>query len=1349
MSEREGPLIDRPPSAAVIRPFESLSELRQAHEDLIAVLDGELQHDASADAEHAALARLEREAQTFIGRSAATGVFLESVADRTAAAVLLDYWVSALARAGHSTAALRLQRFDAAQLPDLKDKPCPFKGLDAFSQNDEKFFFGRGADIDALTERILEQPLVIVSGASGSGKSSLVMSGALPALAKTNRFVLLDVIRPGDAVLDHLAAAAQPGVRNPEAGDRLRADPSRLLAWLSAAGTRPAVITIDQFEEVFTLASDDDRRALGSCLAAVLAPNTHRVVLTIRQEFQTRVVGFEPLRPYLDDKAWYSMRPMGYDGLRAAIDGPSALVNLHVQPDVADALVKSVLGQPAALPLLQFTLRALWDTRDRNRITREVYARVGDPLSALKSSADRFFDAQPVEAQDEVKRILLALVRVDELLEAYRQPVRRSSLVAAGRANTQQVLQLLIDNDYVRTSPGVDDDPLVEVKHESLIRNWPRYVGWIDDKRLERRRRLALTEAASAWVGDRRRERLLTGWQLEEAKQYHDLSSTERAFVGASSEEEDDRIRLKNRARNRLFAGTAVAAVGFLLMAVTLLLLWQQSQKASQRAAFLAELTGARFMAERDPAAGLAGIGIALKRHPWIAQDSDLRSVVFRSISSIPDTVLTRTRVEQPNIVSAFVLQKKSDTASPAAIVSYSRQDVHFWTPSGRRIAFTSTGSANDQIALVGPDASGLNAVVVWRSGRIVWFDAAGQLIREARAPDVVSRAILAPVSGRVFTAFNPGQDAPGYVAGIDADGTPIRRFAESNGSIDIVTNPSGTRVITLQGEVMRLWDAASGRQMPCPFSPRSGTSGVPPVRVKKALFGPDNTSILVVDSDGRVRVWRRPTAPPSEILGQPVVMNASINAAGQVATVSTDGAIRIIEPDGQESAVWRSNADSVSFSDDGGYLLTWVQNSGPASAADGQTSVNVWNLDGERVGVLRGHSQVVTSAEFATGGHLIVTASTGDGTARLWDLDGRLGANLRSHYGEFARLSFSRDSTHLATIDGAAVRIWDRRFASSRDLTGDQGPILDVQFSPDGQRVGTVLLDGTARIWTVATGQSITLAVDKAEIYRVAFSFDSQRVLTTSSDGVVQLWDLQGAQVLRLDRSPQIDAFFMPNARQILTVGKDGAQLWDSTGQPMASLAGQFTTLTIAPDGQRILTADAGGIRLWDTRGRSLLEARMANVVTAAFAMNGTRLFVATSDGPITLLDLNGNPVSTIKQTAPLGAQLSPEGHLILIPGADKQLRLWNWAGQLLATIAGDMASFSPDDQLLATVLRETNTPRVWPISIASYISRLDQLDLPCLSATQLDEGLLLGDVEAGRLNRECLARVQTGAGR
>lgn len=559
-------------------PFESASELREAHAHLLEAFDSQLGEDASSAGEAAALARLEPEIRRFLERGAATGIYLEETKERTSCQVLLDYWLSSLAQAGLPAGSTRLARFDAEQLPDLKEAQCPYVGLDAF--RDETYFFGRESDTRALLAQVRDSPLVVVLGASGSGKSSLVMGGVLPALRAEGALRVVPPCVPGNAVLEPLMEAEAP----------------------------PALITIDQFEEVFTLSSPEEREALVARLAQLLEAG-HRVILTMREEFRSRIVELRALSPYLE-KAWYSMRPMDYDELRAAVEKPAAITNLQFQAGIVDDLVKKVLGQPAALPLLQFTLRLLWEERDRNRITWEVYARTGDPLNALKASADQFYDGLAPQTQIEVRRVLLELVRVDELLEAYRQPVPISRLLQAGKANTEEVIKLLAENDYVRiTADATAADAVVEVKHESLVRNWPRFVGWIDEKRNERRQRLALTQAAQRWAeSGKPAEGLLTGWQLEEAKGQSNLSAVEKELVQASAKavertqrEREDALR-REAERNRRNAALVLAGAFVVIVLAGLAgwSTWKASRAEKHADELLREAESTRLMANAD-----------------------------------------------------------------------------------------------------------------------------------------------------------------------------------------------------------------------------------------------------------------------------------------------------------------------------------------------------------------------------------------------------------------------------------------------------------------------------------------------------------------------------------------------------------------------------------------------------------------------------------------------------------------------------------------------------------------------------------------------------------------------------
>jgi energy-coupling factor transporter ATP-binding protein EcfA2 len=553
--------MDNPPNTQSIHPFESASELHDSHERLLELLDERLGQGSSVEAETEALKTLEPQIRQFVERGVATGAYIEEVPLRTSCQTLVDYWASSLARAGINIERVRLAAFNSAQLPELPDEPCPYVGLETIREANADLFFGRDEAIGEVLKDLRISELVVVAGPSGSGKSSLVLGGVLPKLrnegwAKNLRFVPPFV--PGTALLEHLAANVRRGVGGGGSelaadADALRSDQGRLLALAGGGSAAPILIIIDQFEEVFTLSSKEDRDALLANVAFLLQNQSgSRVILTVRDEFERRVRE-QVWRLFQCKKVWYAIPEMDYDGLRDAIIRPALTINLQIKTEVVDHLVKRVIHQPGALPLLQFTLRSLWDVRDHNRITWERYRKIGgDPLVALANSAKAFLDDhKDPETFNEIKRLLLELVRVDERLEAYRQPVARSQLLAAGKANSKDVLKLLEDADFVRITPNLSgDDAVVEVKHESLVRNWPELVTWIGEKQVSYRRRLALTDAAERWsTSPNPDQELLTGSMLAEAAQQPNLSDLEKKYVRAS-EDAADRERTKLRELN-------------------------------------------------------------------------------------------------------------------------------------------------------------------------------------------------------------------------------------------------------------------------------------------------------------------------------------------------------------------------------------------------------------------------------------------------------------------------------------------------------------------------------------------------------------------------------------------------------------------------------------------------------------------------------------------------------------------------------------------------------------------------------------------------------------------------------
>jgi regulator of protease activity HflC (stomatin/prohibitin superfamily) len=284
----------------------------------------------------------------------------------------------------------------------------------------------------------------------------------------------------------------------------LREEPGHLATLADASGGVPVAMIVDQFEEVFTLCTDDAARQvfIAGLLGLIRSPALrHTVVLTMRTDFESFVVRVPDFQP-LFEAGKVLVTPLNAAELREAIEAPAVRVGLKFETGLVDALLQDTLGEPAALPLLQFTLLKLWENRERNRITWEAYKRLGGGRSALARSADSFYNGLLPEEQLTTRRIFTRLVRPGQGLEFTSNRVQREALFQTGEARdrVERVLNKLIAVRLVRLSEGdVAADAQVEVAHEALVRNWPRLVDWLEEERDIIRRRQRLTDAAEHW----------------------------------------------------------------------------------------------------------------------------------------------------------------------------------------------------------------------------------------------------------------------------------------------------------------------------------------------------------------------------------------------------------------------------------------------------------------------------------------------------------------------------------------------------------------------------------------------------------------------------------------------------------------------------------------------------------------------------------------------------------------------------------------------------------------------------------------------------------------------------------
>ncbi len=542
-------------------PFLSLASLRDTHRDLM-----EERRNREPTAEFWA------KVTEFLERGQACGAYLDIEDERVTAQNLLDYWENQLFHEGLTPPEAILAEFDPTQFPEIPDHLCPYVGLDAFREENQHLFYGRSLLIEDLLRHVTVNRLIAVVGPSGSGKSSIVLAGLLPrlrsgALLGSRSWHYLDPIVPGSAPISRLARLFQPaGTPSeewlPEQIVKLRDEHDHLTTLANQSSKEPAVIVIDQFEETFTLCHDEEERTafINNILNLIHSREArHLVILTMRTDYESYLEKTELFKSIFE-QGEVRVNAMNAGELREAIEKPAESVGLKFEEGLIDRLIREILGEPAALPLLQFALLQLWDNRERNRVTWESYRRVGGVMQALGNTADTLYENLPTEEQGTARRIMLKIVRPSEGLEVTRNRVRREMLYRQGEATDRidRVLDKLIQARLVLLTKGEKpEDDQVEVAHEALVRNWPSLIGWLDDERVILRRRQRLTTQAEQWDARGRQKDdsvLLRGWLLEEAKKFDGLSPVEKAFVEASETAVNKAARQEEDRRQRELA---------------------------------------------------------------------------------------------------------------------------------------------------------------------------------------------------------------------------------------------------------------------------------------------------------------------------------------------------------------------------------------------------------------------------------------------------------------------------------------------------------------------------------------------------------------------------------------------------------------------------------------------------------------------------------------------------------------------------------------------------------------------------------------------------------------------------
>lgn len=1197
----------------------------------------------------------------------------------------------------------------------------PYKGLRAFQQADSEDFFGRTEMIDRILDRLedkeTESDFLAVIGPSGSGKSSLVKAGVIPALRRgeikdSQNWFFAEMV-PSEDPLEGLEAALLSVATSPlpRMIDLLREGDYGLAEgaeWSLPTEDSKLVLLIDQFEEIFTQVENEAERQhfLDLIYYAVMTEDSPvKVILTLRADFYDKPLLYQNFGELIRKRTELVL-PLNNDELEEAITGPAHRVGAVLEDGLVEQIVHDVREQPGALPLLQYALTELFERREGPMLLASAYTDIGGTLGALAKRAEEVYRRFSVESQKMTHQIFLRLVTLGEGQEDTRRRVTQSDLLTLGDPDViEDVIDrfgryrlLTFDHDEVTRSATV------EVAHEALIRQWERLRDWLNESREDLRLERRLLHAAEEWKhSNRDNSYLLRGTRLEQFREWSQvtdlrLNQIEQTFLDASLEadakrQDDERIR-------------------------------QEREEALERRTtqFLRALVAVFFIAT------LVGIGLSIFAFNQSNIAQEQQQIAENERERAEDALSIAEENEQKNLSLALAANARNALvehdpalALPIALEAnkaYSPAEAEVLRIMGRTAfapgpRFHFTGSTQSVLAVASSSDGAISAYGGVDGMVYLVNNTTGNSLREIDA-------------GSSVTGLSFSPDGT-FLAGSLEDST-VKVWIVANGEeqytltghteivTDVEFSPIGDILASSSGDhSIRIWDVTTGEFIRSLDNDRTGF-------VMKLSFAPDGTRLASSYADQdisgsgegldrTVRIWDVETGEITLTIDprSGYVRDVEFSPDGKnVASASWDfgngGTARIYDAtSGIELNRFFAHRDAmtnIEFSPDGTQLVT----------ASWDKSIRFWDIDkGVEVEAYVNFPERIIDIEFTPNGEFLLVAngnvgdnaittpddSPVDTSVWFWDLQNRTQEKVFSGHEDWAwTTDISPDGRFAASGSGplrlpadgvvtdASVRIWDiESGAEVRTLRGHTNTVDSVKFTSDGAFLLSSSWDSTIKRWDVITGQLLQTYgedIDMGEVFMIDIMPDDNQFISGSGDGILRLWDIESGDVIRTYEGHEgaINGVYInADGTQVLTAGNDKIlRLWDiESGEELKIYEGHESGANYAvlsPDETFIIsTAWDSTVRMWDTESTEEIHqfvGHTGNTFGIDITDDGTILLTTSSDQTVRMWDIeSGEELNRFEEHTDWVQEVffSPDETFAISAGQDNVLRQWRIA--------------------------------------------------------------------------------------
>lgn len=1167
-------------------------------------------------------------------------------------------WVDALSRV-RQTSDARLARV-----------PPPYRGLKPFGVDDAALFFGREAASAELLGRLRDAlgaepsevawPLIVI-GASGSGKSSLLRAGLAARVAAG---ALDDGVPCGVTIIT-------PGEHPHEA----------LAALGDGAGAARRLVIVDQLEEVFA-ASPEERKRFLDDLAVLRSPRV-AVVAALRADFYAAASSEPALLPALR-RSQTLIGPMSKEEIRAAIVEPARAVGAEVDDGLVELLLADLAPAEGdgfahgsgALPLLSHALLVTWERAPHSRLTVSDYKDAGGLHGAVSQSAEHLYGELTPAEQELTRRMFCRLVRVDDDGPFTRRRVAARELaeLTATDDDGQQPGAGVV-NRFISARLLTAGEGTIEISHESLITAWPRLAEWLARDRAGLRLHRQLTQSANAWAQTSRDEgQLLRGVRLEAIADWArdrdhraECNETEVRFLDASVQRaQDERAAERRRTRRTQQAAAliGVLALAAVVLAVVTLNARRSAIHARDQALSRQVAIEANTATGSDPSLAMQLAVAAFRISPTVQARSALLDAsagepVTRILGPLGPTVLA---LDGNGDLFAVISSNTNQARLYRAGAGQPRLLASFTTGPTTGQTLASAISANGRLLAAGTTSG---AVTLWnlsapgRPTSIARLSVKGGVEGLAFAPDG-ERLAAATATGTVAQWSLTGTSDPAALTPLTIRGKPVLG--------GVAYSPNGRSIAAVgAGGALAVWNVG---MRPARLLAQLT---VAPTQMTSVAYSPDGRTLVAGAQD--LTLWHWPVGPTGAPEGKGLPLHGFAN--------------------------W---IDSLAFSLDGRYL----------AAGSSDNTIHIWRIgDWSHVATLTDIAPV-TGIGFTGADRTLATVDE-DGVTRLWHFPPPAGDQTA---GPPYTIDYTADGHELAAVTGGPdgqVQIWNTADpsrpsqVSSITTPAAFGPVAAVgAMTQNGRLVAVGNAKAAVQVYAVdasghahAVGPPLTGAHPAIE--QINFSPNGQLLSVGDDAGQVHLYDVSNPadpQLLSvIDRRGASENVFgvsySPNGKLIAIGCADHkVWLWDiadpRTPRLLAVLGGfraQVYSTAISADGR---TLAAGGldetIRLWD---------------------------IATPSHPHPLGPPLTGPTSNVYQVG-----ISPDGHTLAGATTGGQVWVWSIADRGHPTLEATLQAatgilydltFSPDDRTMVAG-SSTQTMTFWNYHPAQVIDQICQ---------------------------------------